>query len=387
MTYSLSRTGLLFAAVGFVGLALPFVQSKPNRILPGEGLRLAEALAQPYGWGLSLLLALILAATILGGNPAERRLGVSVAALIALVFSLGAAASHLTPPDNNLVRVSPGSGFWLLLLAFTLMLADALSHLRCGLTIQWARLAGVIVLIWLILASGMLYDVSVMREYAARSDIFAREATRHLVLAFGSLGLALLIGLPLGVAIYEKPKLRRPVLGVLNILQTIPSLALFGIMIPVFGWIAANIPGAAQAGVAGIGLFPALIALFLYSLLPVVSNTLTGLVGVNPATREAAAGLGMTRGQVLFQVLVPLALPVLLAAIRIVLVQNIGLAVIAGLIGGGGFGTFVFQGLNQTAMDLVLLGAMPTIALALVAGIAMDLLVKATSKAPKGGQP
>jgi osmoprotectant transport system permease protein len=178
------------------------------------------------------------------------------------------------------------------------------------------------------------------------------------------------------------PRWRGPVLGVLNVLQTIPSLALFGIMIPVFGWIAATLPGAAQLGISGIGTFPALVALFLYSLLPVVSNTLAGLSGVPAATREAALGLGMTRVQVLSQVLVPLALPVLLAAVRIVLVQNIGLAVIAGLIGGGGFGTFVFQCLNQTAMDLVLLGALPTIALALVAGIALDLLVQAARRDP-----
>lgn len=108
-----------------------------------------------------------------------------------------------------------------------------------------------------------------------------------------------------------------------------------------------------------------------------VSNTLVGLSGVSPAAREAAFGIGMTGGQVLRGVLIPLALPVLFAAVRIVLVQNIGLAVIAGLIGGGGFGTFVFQGLNQNAMDLVLLGALPTIAMALVAGIALDLLVEA----------
>ena len=161
------------------------------------------------------------------------------------------------------------------------------------------------------------------------------------------------------------------------ILQTIPSLALFGIMIPIFGWIALHVPGAAAMGVAGIGIFPALVALFLYSLLPVVSNTLVGLNGVSPAARDAAFGLGMTHGQVLRGVLLPLALPVIITAVRIVLVQNIGLAVIAGLIGGGGFGTFVFQGLNQTAMDLVLLGALPTIALALTAGIALDLAVEA----------
>ncbi|MEE2861960.1 MAG: ABC transporter permease [Pseudomonadota bacterium] len=377
----LDRPGLLFALIGLVGLALPLVQFKPNRIVLGEGVALWSALP----WGLPL--ALVLAVVLVGGCwqiGAAWRLGAALAALVALVLALGASAGHLTPPDNTLARVSPATGFWLATLAFALMLADAITRLRPSLAVRWLLLGLAIALVVAVLASGIVDGISVMREYEARRDIFLREARAHLLLAFGSLGLALLVGLPLGVALYQARGLRGPVLSVLNILQTVPSLALFGIMIPIFGWIAANVPGAAQAGVAGIGVFPALVALFLYSLLPVVSNTLTGLNGVSPATREAATGLGLTRVQVLASVLVPLALPVLLAAVRIVLVQNIGLAVIAGLIGGGGFGTFVFQGLNQTAMDLVLLGALPTIALALVAGIALDLLVEATSRRPKG---
>lgn len=376
----LDRPGLLFALLGVAGMILPLVQFRPNRILPGEGIAL------PWAFSAGLPLAFGLGAVLLAGClrwPPAYRLLAGLAALACLILGLGAAARHLTPPDNTLARVAPAGGFWLLGLAFGLMTADALARLRPRLVLRWLLLAGAVGTIAWVLASGTLDEVSVMREYAARRDLFLREAQAHLVLAFGSLGLALLIGLPLGVAIHQLRALRRPVLSVLNILQTIPSLALFGIMIPIFGWVAANVPGAAQAGVAGIGLFPALVALFLYSLLPVVSNTLTGLSGVNPATREAATGLGLTRPQVLGQVLVPLALPVLLAAVRIVLVQNIGLAVIAGLIGGGGFGTFVFQGLNQTAMDLVLLGALPTIALALVAGLALDLVVEATARRPE----
>ncbi|MDN5568835.1 MAG: ABC transporter permease [Paracoccus sp. (in: a-proteobacteria)] len=371
------RPGLLFALIGLAGLVAPLVQFKPNRIVPGEGLPLFSAL--PLGAALTVALAVALVAGCLRWS-AVLRLVMAMAGVAAILLALGAAATHLTPQGNTLARVAPASGFWLSLLAFALMLADAITRLRPRVMVRWLFLAGAVALTALLLASGSLDGVSVMREYAARQDIFAREAAAHLLLAFGSLGLALLVGLPLGVAIYQVRSSRRPVLSVLNILQTIPSLALFGIMIPIFGWIAANVPGAAQAGVAGIGLFPALVALFLYSLLPVGSNTLTGLAGVRPATQEAAVGLGLTRLQVLGWVLVPLALPVLLAAIRIVLVQNIGLAVIAGLIGGGGFGTFVFQGLNQTAMDLVLLGALPTIALALVAGMALDLLVETTTR-------
>ncbi|TJZ87741.1 ABC transporter permease [Paracoccus hibiscisoli] len=373
----LDRPGLLFAIVGLAGLALPLVQFKPNRIVPGEGLTLPAAL--PWGWPLLLTLAAVLVAGCLRW-PSVLRLGAAAAGLLTVLLALGAAATHLTPPDDTLARVAPAAGFWLMALAFALMLADALARMNPALWLRWLILAGAVASMGVLLASGALDGVSVMREYAARQDIFLREARAHLTLAFGSLTLALLVGLPLGVALYQARRLRGPVLSVLNILQTIPSLALFGVMIPIFGWIAANVPGAAQAGVAGIGLFPALVALFLYSLLPVVSNTLTGLTGVNPATREAAIGLGLTQPQLLVQVLIPLALPVLLAAVRIVLVQNIGLAVIAGLIGGGGFGTFVFQGLNQTAMDLVLLGALPTIALALIAGIALDLLVRSSRR-------
>jgi osmoprotectant transport system permease protein len=124
---------------------------------------------------------------------------------------------------------------------------------------------------------------------------------------------------------------------------------------------------------------PAVVALFLYSLLPVVANTVAGLASVPAAVREAARGMGMTGGQRLMRVELPLALPVMLTAIRIVLVQNIGLATVAALIGGGGFGVFVFQGIGQMAMDLVLLGALPTVALAFAAAIVLDAVVELTS--------
>ena len=125
-------------------------------------------------------------------------------------------------------------------------------------------------------------------------------------------------------------------------------------------------------GIRGIGAAPAFVALFLYSLLPVVANTVIGLARCRAAANDAARGMGMTDRQRLSAVELPLAFPVILTGIRIVLVQNIGLATIAALIGGGGFGTFVFQGIGQTAMDLVLLGAVPTVALAFAAAVLLD---------------
>ncbi|WP_312026445.1 ABC transporter permease [Paracoccus yeei] len=376
----LSRTGAVFALTGGAALALPFAQFKPNRIVAGDAIGWAGALVQPVGSALAAALALLLAAGLWARLGHRLRLALAAAGLFAVVLALGAAAHHLTPPGDRIARVAPAAGFWLMLLALGLMATDALARIRLTLGARALLLAAAVAGSWAVLASGWLDGVSVMREYGSRRALFQHEAVRHLWLALGSLGLALAAGLPLGLAIHGRERWRRPVLGALNVVQTIPSLALFGIMIPVLGWVAAHVPGAASAGIAGIGTFPALVALFLYSLLPVVSNTVTGLAGVAPETREAAHGTGMTDRQVALEILLPLALPLILAGVRIVLVQNIGLAVIAGLIGGGGFGTFVFQGLAQTATDLVLLGALPTIALALVAGLSLDLAVEALDR-------
>jgi osmoprotectant transport system permease protein len=199
------------------------------------------------------------------------------------------------------------------------------------------------------------------------------------VLAFGSLAAAAIVGVPVGIACHRHPRLRTGILNVLNAVQTIPSIALFGLLIAPLGWLAVTVPAAAAIGISGIGAAPALLALFLYSLLPVVANTVTGLAGVPEAAEDAARGMGMTDRQRLIGVELPLAFPVILTGIRIVLVQNIGLATIAALIGGGGFGVFVFQGIGQTAMDLVLLGAVPTVVLAFAAAVVLDACVEMTS--------
>jgi osmoprotectant transport system permease protein len=181
-----------------------------------------------------------------------------------------------------------------------------------------------------------------------------------------------LLLLPLGLLLHRVPALRLAVLQVLNLVQTIPSIALFGILMVPLGWLAAVSPLAAALGVRGIGAAPALVALTLYALLPVVASTVTGLAQVPAAVVESARGMGFTRLQRLLGVEVPLALPYLLTGVRILLVQSIGLVTVAALIGGGGFGTFVFQGLGQTAIDLVLLGVIPTVVLAFAAAILLD---------------
>jgi osmoprotectant transport system permease protein len=348
----------------------PFLSFRANRIVLGDMLSLAQSL--PQGWGpaaIGLFAAAGLSA-IMRSAPVAR-LAIASAALVALGVVVGLAASNVTPPDDTVARVSPASGFWLLFALFALMAADAITRLGLRPAARIALVAVCGAVLALFLGSGSWDDLSVMREYANRAGSFWREAERHLFLAFGSLAVATLVGVPLGIACHQAKALRGPVLGVLNIMQTVPSIALFGLLIAPLSWLATTIPGLRAIGISGIGAAPAFIALFFYSLLPVVSNTVVGLGGVSPAVNEAAAGMGMTRRQRLTSIKLPLAFPVILTGIRIVLVQNIGLATIAALIGGGGFGVFVFQGVGQTAMDLVLLGALPTVLLAFAAAVVL----------------
>lgn len=377
----LSPPGVVFAAAGLAALLAPYMTLAANRIVAGEGVML---------WHLSTSgtvtpgLIAILAGLVFGLPAAMVRLRAfgAVLGLAGLVWLLMIGAPALLEGQPALARVSPAMGFWCLLAVFLLLLADALSSMAPGPLARGAWLGAALVVLAAALGSGALADLSVMQEYASRRDAFATAAWRHLGLAFGALAAAVVLGFPLGLMCHRRAQLRGATLPVLSFLQTIPSLAMFGLMIPILAWVAATVPGARAIGIAGIGFAPAFLALVLYSLLPVVGNTVAGLAAAPPAAIEAARGMGMTPLQRLWRVELPLGLPIILTGLRIVLVQNIGLAVIAGLIGGGGFGTFVFQGLNQTATDLILLGALPTVVLALSAAIVMDILVELTRRTP-----
>jgi osmoprotectant transport system permease protein len=375
---ALDKLGVLIAAIATAGSVASFAVFRANRIVLGEGRSILASLPAYE----AILLAFVVAGAILVAlfrTPAMARLAASLVALTAILVFIGRAASYLTPEGDTLARISPGAGFWLMLFAFALLAADALTRQRLHPLVRIGMLVLVAAGIALILVTGTWNDLSILKEYANRADAFWREAGQHLLLAFGSLVAAVIVGVPLGILCARNRRIRTPVVNVLNIIQTIPSIALFGLLIAPLAWVAANVPLAAALGVSGIGAAPALVALFGYSLLPVVANTIVGIEGVPPAANDAAKGMGMTDMQRLFGVELPLAFPVLLTCIRVVLVQNIGLATIAALIGGGGFGVFVFQGIGQTAMDLVLLGAVPTVALAFAAAVVLDAAVEMAS--------
>ncbi|TJU93569.1 MAG: ABC transporter permease [Mesorhizobium sp.] len=379
MTLRFDKLGVVIAAIAaYAAFLAPFATFRANRIVPGQARSILEALPAITG---PLLLAIVVAAALIAlfRTPLVLRLAASVVALAALAVLVGVAGTFLTPAGNTFARVSPASGFWILIFAFTLLLADVLTSLNLSPSARVGVLVAAAAAMGLLLVSGAWNDLSILKEYANRADSFWAEGSKHVTLALGSLLAAVVVGLPLGILCHRVERLRAGVLNVLNIIQTIPSIALFGLLIAPLGWVATHVPGAAALGIRGIGTAPAFVALFLYSLLPVVANTVVGLAGVPRAANDAARGMGMTERQRLFGVEFPLAFPVILTGIRIVLVQNIGLATIAALIGGGGFGVFVFQGVGQTAMDLVLLGAVPTVALAFAAAIVLDAVIEMTA--------
>ncbi len=379
---AVSPPGALFAALGALALLAPFMTLAANRIVAGEGVGVWTV--APSG-AVAAGLAAVVAALALGLLPRWPWLRLAGAALglAGVVWLLGQGTQTLLEGAGRYARVSPAPGFWYLLVILGLLMADALSALSPGPLARAGLLAVALLAVAMLLQMDALPQLSIFREYDGRRAAFATAFWRHLGLAFGSLAVAAALGFPLGILCHRNARLRAALLPVLSFLQTIPSLAMFGIMIPLLGWVGDSVPGAEALGIAGIGFAPAFLALVLYSLLPVVANTVAGLDSTPPAARDAARGMGMTSRQRLWQVELPLGLPVILAGLRIVLVQNIGLAVIAALIGGGGFGTFVFQGLNQTATDLILLGALPTVALALIAAIVMDILVELASPPPE----
>jgi osmoprotectant transport system permease protein len=372
----IDRLGTLLSVTGTAALLLlPFVVFKANRIVPGDPRGFFEAIP----WLLASACALALAgsaAVAVSGARARVRLAAALIGLVALAIAVAAAGSALTPPGNKVVRIAPGAAFWVLLVCVGLMATDAITRLRPRPGRRVLFLGMFLGVAVLALASGMFDHLSIMREYAVNAERFARELRQHVYLALGSLGAAVLVGLPLGIFCHRVPRLRDGILGTLNVIQTIPAIALFGILMAPLGALAAAVPLAEKLGIRGIGAAPAAVALFLYSLLPIVANTVVGLKRVSQAAVEAARGMGMTNGQVLFRIELPLALPVIVTGIRVVLVQNIGMVTVAALIGGGGLGTFVFQGIGQTAIDLVLLGAIPIVVLAFSAAVLLDALVE-----------
>lgn len=362
---------------------LDFGTIQPNRIVPGTGHSLWSAVG---GFNAGLVTLVLGVAFLLSVLPVLRRylpiLGLVGLSLAAMPLLLEVFAARHLPDGSPYARSSIGAGFWCLLFLLALMLIEILGRLKAGRGLQLLLLVGICGS-WLALLSGEgLESLSLVREFNARPDQFAQALWMHLALAFGAVTFSAGLAFALALKMIRSPAWQRPILGAVSFLQTIPSLAVFGLLIAPLSALAAAFPFLQELGIRGIGWAPALLALIAYSLLPMVRNTYVALTDVPEDLADAARGMGMTERQVFFQLKLPLALPVIIEGVRITTIQAIGLTAVAALIGAGGFGGFIFQGLGQAAMDLVLLGALPTIALALLADALLTMLAASLKPTP-----
>jgi len=338
------------AALAALGLGGDFLSLAPNRLIPGAPLPAATVLP-PWAWPAAPLL-------LAGAAPWRGAAPAAVAALLLLLGGVGAAAAGLLEGAAPAARATLGGAAWLAMGA-TLLLAFWPGPARLpAAALLVAGLAGLVL-------AGALEGLSLVVEFRVRRGAVAAALGQHLWLSLAALLLAMGLAVALTLAGLASRRLAQGFDALLGGVQVVPAIALFGLLVPALAALLGAFPALRAAGLGAIGATPALIGIALYVSLPLLRALRSGLTQTDPAVLRAATALGMGRGRILAWVRLPLGLPHLLGGLRVAAVQAIGLVTLGGLVGAGGFGALVFEGMAQFATDLILLGALPVVALAL----------------------
>jgi osmoprotectant transport system permease protein len=362
----------LYAALAMgAASGLPFLRVSANRLLSGEPVYLWDVL-QRQGSPLVFALVFAIAALLCTAVWHPRRRITQTGVVLAMAAGLAGLwllashfASHAIQAENPFSRTALGAGFWTLGMLTWMIALDAIDRLQ--LTTLRRLLVQSALLLPLLLTLNEGQHLSIAKEYANQSDFFGAATLRHLQIVLLAVVPALVIGLLLAWRMTRTRSLRQALFPVLNVVQTIPSVALFGLLMAPLAWLAVQLPELGRAGISGVGIAPAVLALFMYALLPIVRSALAGLEQVPAETVHAARAMGMSARQLLWQVQLPLALPALLIGLRTALVQTTGLAAVSALVGAGGLGQIMFDGLFSAANELVILGVIPIVLLAMLA--------------------
>lgn len=355
-------SSLLGAAATFLPRGLVF---RANRIDSGDVASLFDALG---AWGLAIVVLWACVAALAVSSLPRRLRGVlatAVAGLIpvVLVWRSGHAAS-MHAATGDMARTSLGWTLWVSLLASYMVIFAVTAWMDRGplrAALSYLPLMGIAILI----GTGALNELSIAREYMNNSVEFAREFRLHITYVAAAVALGLVAGFALGLLAARRTNLEPAVFGTLNVLQVLPTLAFIGLMNPVLTALSSSVPFIHALGIRGVGWAPVIIVLSVYATYPIARNTHSAIRSLDRSVIDAARGVGMGRGRLLTEIEIPLAAPVIIAGLRVALVQTTAGAIIAGLVGGGGLGTFVFLGAGETATDLILLGVIPIVALAL----------------------
>lgn len=378
----MSPTFPALLAILLGGTILPYFRLRPNRTATGRGIPLGElypAAALVIG-GLALVLLVLISIHLLSttGNRRNKSEGTDsvildrVLPLLALLLPSGllillsAGSSRLASGAAAATRISFGSGFWLMLAGSWLILRSTVGRKSPGsgtFRRHLPALAGILALTTLCAlgVTGGLANLAISREFQSRRNIFTEALIRHISYAFFPSLLAAFIAFPLGRAAATRRGAERPLFALATAVQTVPTLSLLGLLVLPLSALRASIPALSSIGVSGTGWAPASIVLFLYAILPIAASARAGFSLVSTVAKDAARGLGMNDRELFYRVELPLAAPSLISGFRIAIAQNLGNAILAGLIGGGGLGSLVFLGLAQAAPDLILLGSLPVV--------------------------
>ena len=366
---------LLFSLVGLLSnFLLPLVEVKQNRISNGirmsafEFIGLSELIITIF-WIILIFLSFY--------HHGKKSLFVFYIGAISMVFQIlliGIRGNEVVSGSLSM-RVTFAASFYISMLMLYLILAESFDSLKSRKPMGILGIALIALSLFFGFRTGLFSSFSIFKEFEVKKDQFFISLWTHSFLSFGSVLAGTLIAIPLGYLSYMRKKLENAVMVPLSILETIPSLSLFAILLVPLANLG-KLSFFKSIGVSGIGWAPAFVALTLYTLLPIGRNTLVGFSSVDKNIIEAAKGMGMNKKEILFKIEFPLAFPLILTGIRIALVQTIGGAVLAGLVGGGGLGSFVFLGLAEASPDLILLGVIPIVAITLL----MDGLLKAAYK-------
>jgi osmoprotectant transport system permease protein len=383
MPHSKNNLSVLGAAVTILSvLFMSFAAYRPNRVQSGAEISARELFGNNFYVLLTVALVLLAFVYLSKKNKqftiASGVLAVFFVFLLVLLLGSAAAGPAFTATPNG--RLSIGSGFWLSLIGVLMVISGNFNGYKKTNTIKRLLYLSVFLVILIFLTSGYLNELSIMKEFFNRKETFFEQIGRHFVLAFSSVILGIITGIPVGIFIYKSKKPHNAILFLINLGQTIPTLSLLGLIMVLLAFASEKSGLLNSLGIKGIGFAPAFIVLVIYALFPIVHNTISGLKMVDEDVIQAARGMGMKSGQTLRKVELPSSLPVLLGGIRTALTQSIGNTILAGLIGGGGLGSIIFLGLSQAAPDLILLGVIPLLAVAFLLDSMLAFIVFFTGK-------
>ena len=372
------------AVIGLSSLPFGWLTLKSSRLAAGTSLSLWEV----AGWDVAVvMLGLWLVCFTLGLREKAKwraiMLGCTANAILIITFTLaGFEAGRLLEAEEAFARVSLSAGIWITFVAVYILIFAARQGLHDSPV--WRHLLSWTgpVAICILLLIGRLDSLSIVQEFIGREARFQQELLRHVFLFGGSVTVGTMVGIPLGIWAVRNRRAEKLIFFFANITQTIPSLALFGLLIAPLSALSFAFPLLREIGIRGVGPTPAFIALTIYSLLPIIRNTFVGLRQLDPGVIDAGLGMGMSRSRIFRRIEIPLAAPLVLEGVRTASIQSVGLTAVAALIGAGGLGWFIFQGLGEAAPDLIILGVIPIIVLALAVDAVMRTLVRLAT--PKG---